>query len=147
MGKRKTFKLPHTLVLIYSLVIGVYFLSLVIPSGQFQRAEKTFQGQSRMVTVPGTYAETPKHRLGPQWLLIAPIRGFQDGSLIIFLIFIFGGTFGILGKTGAIEGGIRKMSAFFSRRPGTQKAVIPALIQALKDNDNDVRRHAAWACS
>jgi len=128
MGKRKPFKLPHTLVLIYLLVVGVYLLSLVIPSGQFRRAEKTFQGQPRMITVPGTYAETPKHRLGPQWLLIAPIRGFQDGSLIIFLIFIFGGTFGILGKTGAIEGGIRKMSAFFARRPGTQKAVIPALM-------------------
>ena len=128
MGQRKTFKLPHTLVLIYLLVVGVYLLSLVLPSGQFKRAEKTFQGQTRMITVPGTYAQIPKHRLGPQWLLIAPIRGFQDGSLIIFLIFIFGGTFGILGKTGAIEAGIRKMSRFFSRRPGSQKVVIPVLM-------------------
>jgi uncharacterized ion transporter superfamily protein YfcC len=128
MATRRSFRLPHTLVLIYILVIGVYLLSLLIPSGEFKRVEKTFQGQTRMITVPGTYTELPKHRLGPEWLLIAPIRGFQDGSLIIFLIFIFGGTFGILGKTGAIEAGIRKMSAFFSRRPGTQRIVIPILM-------------------
>jgi uncharacterized ion transporter superfamily protein YfcC len=125
---KKALKLPHTLVLIYALVIGVYALSLIIPSGTFQRTEKTIQGQTRLMTVPGTYAETPKHRLGPQWLLIAPVRGFQDGSLIIFIILIFGGTFAILGKSGAIESGIRKLSQFFARKPRTQKFVIPVLM-------------------
>ena len=125
---KKALKLPHTLVLIYALVVGVYALSLIIPSGTFQRTEKTIQGQTRLVTVPGTYAETPKHRLGPQWLLIAPVRGFQDGSLIIFIILIFGGTFAILGKSGAIESGIRRLSQFFARKPRTQKFVIPVLM-------------------
>lgn len=128
MTTKKSFKLPHTLVLIYALVIGVYALSLVIPSGTFQRTEKTFQGQTRLITVPGTYAETPKHMLGPQWLLIAPVRGFQDGSLIIFIILIFGGTFAILGKTGAIESGIQRLSRFFAKKPKTQKLVIPVLM-------------------
>ena len=121
-------KLPHTLVLIYALVIGVYVLSLVIPSGEFKRVEKTFQGQTRLITVPGTYAESSKHLLGPQWLLIAPVRGFQDGALIIFIILIFGGTFAILGKSGAIESGIQRLSRFFARKPRTQKFVIPVLM-------------------
>jgi uncharacterized ion transporter superfamily protein YfcC len=128
MANKKGFKLPHTLVLIYALVIGVYALSLVIPSGEFKRVEKTFQGQARLITVPGTYAETPKHMLGPQWLLIAPVRGFQDGALIIFIILIFGGTFAILGKSGAIESGIQRLSRFFARKPKTQKLVIPVLM-------------------
>lgn len=128
MTKKKSFKLPHTLVLIYALVIGVYALSLVIPSGTFQRTEKTFQGQTRLITVPGTYAETPKRMLGPEWLLIAPVRGFQDGSLIIFIILIFGGTFAILGKTGAIESGIQRLSRFFAKKPKTQKLVVPVLM-------------------
>jgi uncharacterized ion transporter superfamily protein YfcC len=128
MATKKSFKLPHTLVLIYALVIGVYALSLVIPSGTFQRTEKTFQGQTRLITVPGTYAETPKHMLGPQWLLIAPVRGFQDGALIIFIILIFGGTFAILGKTGAIESGIQRLSRFFAKKPKTQKLVVPVLM-------------------
>jgi uncharacterized ion transporter superfamily protein YfcC len=128
MEKRKSFRLPHTLVLIYVLVIAVYLLSLFIPAGQFEREERIFQGQKRMVAVPGTFHHLPKKWLGPHWLLIAPIRGFQDASLIIFLIFIFGGTFGLLGKTGAIEGGIHRLAAFFSRQPGLRLLVIPVLM-------------------
>ena len=126
--KKRGFKLPHTLVLIYLLVVGVYVLSLVIPSGEFQRVERSFQGQTRLITVPGTYAETPKRLLGPQWLLIAPVRGFQDGALIIFIILIFGGTFAILGRSGAIESGIQKLSRFFAKRPRTQRLVVPVLM-------------------
>jgi uncharacterized ion transporter superfamily protein YfcC len=128
MAKRPAFKMPHTLVLIYALVILVYVISLLIPSGEFQRAEKTFQGQTKLVAVPGTYTRIDKSYLGPEWLLIAPIRGFQDGALIIFLIFIFGGTFAILGRTGAIEAGIRRLARFFSRNRRSQKFVIPALM-------------------
>jgi uncharacterized ion transporter superfamily protein YfcC len=128
MRKRPRFKLPHTLVLIYALVIIVYVFSLLIPSGKFQRTEKTFQGQTKLVTVPGTYTRIDKNYLGPEWLLIAPIRGFQDGALIIFLIFIFGGTFAILGRTGAIEAGIRRLARFFSRNQKSQKFVIPVLM-------------------
>ncbi len=128
MAKRPGLKLPHTLVLIYALVIIVYALSLLIPSGKFQRTEKTFQGQTKLVTVPGTYSRIDKVYLGPEWLLIAPIRGFQDGALIIFLIFIFGGTFAILGRSGAIEVGIRRLARFFSRNRKSHKFVIPVLM-------------------
>jgi len=128
MRKRSAFKMPHTLRLIYALVIGVYILTLLLPSGQYQRVEKKVMGQTKLMTVPGTYSPTAKKYLGPEWLLIAPIRGFQDGSLIIFLILIFGGTFAILGKSGAIEAGIQRLAAFFSRNPGSKKFVIPVLM-------------------
>lgn len=126
--QKRGLRMPHTLVLIYALVIIVYILTLVVPSGQYQRVEKRIQGQTKLMTVPGTYARIPKHTLGPQWLLIAPIRGFEDASLIIFLILIFGGTFGILSRTGAIEAGIQRLAAFFSRNPGSKKFVIPVLM-------------------
>ena len=125
---KKSFKLPHTLVLIYLLVIAVYVLSLLVPSGEFKREEKVFQGQTKLITVPGTYTEMEKKLLGPEWLLIAPIRGFEDASLIIILIFIFGGSFAILGRTGAIESGIQRLARFFSRNRRSQKVVIPVLM-------------------
>lgn len=128
MKKKPVFKMPHTLVLIYVLVIGVYLLSLLIPSGEYQRVEKSFEEQTKLVTVPGTYSKIEKKLLGPEWLLIAPIRGFEDGALIIFLIFIFGGAFSILGETGAIESGIQRLAQFFSRNRKSQKIVIPVLM-------------------
>lgn len=126
--KKSSFKLPHTLVLIYLLVIAVYILSLLVPSGEFKREEKTFQGQTKLITVPGTYTEIEKKLLGPEWLLIAPIRGFEDGALIIILIFIFGGAFSVLGRTGAIESGIQRLALFFSRNQRSKKIVIPVLM-------------------
>lgn len=125
---KKSLKLPHTLVLIYLLVILVYVVALVLPAGEFNREERTVQGKTRLVTVPGTYHQLEKKWLGPQWLLIAPIRGFQDASLIIFLIFIFGGTFGILTRSGAIDSGIHRLAAFFGRNPGLRILVIPVLM-------------------
>ena len=74
---KKTFRLPHTLVLIFLLLLGVYLLSLLIPSGEFQRVKKTFQGVERQVTLPGTYRQIAKKYLGPEWLVIAPVRGFR----------------------------------------------------------------------
>jgi len=83
---KKVFRLPHTLVLIFILLLGVYLLSLLIPSGEFQRVKKTFQGVERQVTLPGTYHQIEKRHLGPEWLVIAPVRGFADGMYILFTL-------------------------------------------------------------
>jgi uncharacterized ion transporter superfamily protein YfcC len=128
MAKKRTLKMPHTLVLIYGLVIAVYLVSLLLPSGRYQRVEKNIMGQAKLMTVPGTYSQIPKKVLGPEWLLIAPIRGFQDASLIIFLILIFGGSFGILTQTRAVEAGIQRLAKYFSRKPASKKFVIPVLM-------------------
>jgi uncharacterized ion transporter superfamily protein YfcC len=121
-------KLPHTLVLIYLLILGVYILGLVLPAGEFQRVEKKVQSQTRLVTVPGTYHQVARPLLSPHWLLTAPVKGFQDGALIIVLVFIFGGVFAILDRTGALEAGIRRLSAWFAERPRMRLAMIPALM-------------------
>jgi uncharacterized ion transporter superfamily protein YfcC len=125
---KQAFRLPHTLVLIFVLLLGVYVLSLLVPSGEFKRVKKNFQGVERQVTLPGTYHQIEKKYLGPEWLVIAPVRGFADGVLIISLVFIFGGVFSIMQKTGAIEGGIQRLSRFFARRQKLKKLVVPVLM-------------------
>jgi uncharacterized ion transporter superfamily protein YfcC len=125
---KKVFRLPHTLVLIFILLLGIYLLSLIIPSGEFQRVKKNFQGVERQVTLPGTYQQIEKRYLGPEWLVIAPVRGFADGVLIISLVFIFGGVFAVLQKTGAIEAGIQRLSAFFTGHRKLKRLVVPALM-------------------
>jgi len=127
-GTRKRFRLPHTLVLIFILIAGVYLLSLLIPSGEFKREKRSFEGVERQVTLPGTYHLLAKKYLGPEWLVIAPVRGFADGVLIISLVFIFGGVINVMQKTGAIEGGIQRLSAFFARRRKLKRLVVPALM-------------------
>jgi uncharacterized ion transporter superfamily protein YfcC len=125
---KRSFRLPHTLVLIFVLILGVYLLSLLIPSGEFQRVKREFQGVERQVTLPGTYHLLPKKHLGPEWLVMAPVQGFADGVLIISLVFVFGGVINVLQQTGAIEGGIQRLSAFFARRRKLKRLVVPTLM-------------------
>jgi len=125
---RKGFKLPHTLVLIYILVLLIYVLTWIIPSGEFKKVEKKIEGTTRIVTVPGTFHYVEKKPVGPESLLIAPIKGFQEGVMIIAFLFIIGGAFAVIQKTGTIDMAIKKMAVTFSKHPKYQKFIIPVLM-------------------
>jgi uncharacterized ion transporter superfamily protein YfcC len=116
--------MPHTLVIVGSLVVFVLVLSWLMPSGTYQTVERA----GRQVTIPGTYQRVAKVILGPQWLLIAPIRGFLDGSLIIAFLLLIGGSFNVIQTTGIIELGIRKITAALAGRPHLEKLMIPVLM-------------------
>jgi uncharacterized ion transporter superfamily protein YfcC len=126
--KKAKFAMPHPIVLIYVLVILMVVLTWVIPSGEFQRVETKVGGSSRLVTVPGTFHRVAQQPAGLEALLLSPIRGFQDGMLIIVFLFIIGGAFNVINESGAINLAIKRMAAAFSRRPGLQRFIIPALM-------------------
>jgi uncharacterized ion transporter superfamily protein YfcC len=117
-------RMPHTLVIVGSLVVFVLVLSWLVPSGTYQTVEKA----GRQVTIPGTYQRVAKVVLGPQWLVIAPIRGFLDGSLIIAFLLLIGGSFNVIQTTGIVELGIRKITAALASRPHLEKLMIPVLM-------------------
>ena len=56
----RSFRMPHTLVIVGALVVIVLLMSWIIPSGTYDRVEK----DGRMVTVSGTYKQVEKDRLG-----------------------------------------------------------------------------------
>lgn len=121
-------KMPHTLVIVGALIILVLVLSWLIPSGEYQRtAVETSEG-IRKVTIPGTFHLVPKVMLGLQALLLAPIKGFLDGSLLICFLLVIGGTFAVFQETGAVESGICGLTDVLARRPALKGLVIPVLM-------------------
>ena len=126
--KKAKFTMPHPIVLIYVLVIMMVVLTWIVPSGEFQRVETKVGGSSRLVTVPGTFHRVEQSPAGLEALLLAPIRGFQDGMLIIVFLFIIGGAFNVINESGAINLAIQKMAAAFSRHPRLHNFIIPALM-------------------
>ena len=110
-------RMPHTLVIVGSLIVFVLVLSWIVPSGAYRTVEKA----GRAVTIPGTYERVDKVILGPQWLLLAPIRGFLDGSLIIAFLLLIGGSFNVIQTTGIVELGIRKITAALASRSAQAK--------------------------
>ena len=110
-------QMPHTLVIVGALIVLVLVLSWLIPSGEYQRtAVETSEGV-RKVTIPGTFHLVPKVMLGLQALLLAPIKGFLDGSLLICFLLVIGGTFAVFQETGAVESGICGLTDVLARRP------------------------------
>ncbi len=122
------FTMPHTLVVVMSLVILVLALSWVVPSGEYQRTTVQTSEGTRSVTVAGSYAEVPKVHLGPVAILDAPIRGFLDAAQLVVFLLVIGGSFGVFQETGAVEFGIRRLVAALDRRPHLEGLLIPALM-------------------
>lgn len=120
----RTFRMPHTLVIVGTLVVLVLLLSWVVPSGTYQTVEKN----GRQVTVPGTYQQGEKVYLGPQWLVIAPIKGFADGAMIISFLFLIGGAFNVIQETGIIHFVIRRLTVTLRSRPWLEKLLIPVMM-------------------
>ena len=120
----RTFRMPHTLVIVGSLIAFVLILAWVVPSGTYQTVEKA----GRQVTVPGTYQQIEKIWLGPQWLMLAPIKGFLDGALIIAFLLLIGGAFSVIQATGTIEFAIRRITSLLATRSHLTKLVIPVLM-------------------
>ncbi len=122
--EQRSLRMPHTLVIVGSLILLVLVLSWVVPSGTFERVAR----EGREVTVPGTYQQADKVLLGPQWLMIAPIRGFLDGALIIAFLLVIGGAFNVIQATGTIEFAIKRVTAALTTRPTLERLLIPVMM-------------------
>lgn len=113
-------KLPHVFALIFIVIAFCTILTYLIPSGSFERETKLVDGKQREVVVLGTYETLEKHYslagfvlgenvenkatpVGIMGFLKAVPQGMEKAADIIFFIFVIGGVFGILSKTGVIE--------------------------------------------
>jgi len=82
------FKMPHTLTLLFFLMVAALFATWIIPQGQFE----TELVNGREVVLPGTY-EVAEDRefMNPVELFLSVPRAFADAQAIIFFLFIIGG--------------------------------------------------------
>jgi uncharacterized ion transporter superfamily protein YfcC len=112
-------RIPHVFALLTGVVFACSLLTWIVPSGEFERETRLVGGSQRSMVVADTYETIPKHRtargllftgseegaanpVGLDGFLSAIPRGMIAAADIIFFIFIIGGVFGILQKTGTI---------------------------------------------
>jgi len=114
MTKRK-FKVPHTLVILFSMVVLAQILTYMIPAGSFDRVETE---TGRMQVVPGSFHLTPDvPAVSPFASLTAIPKGFSGAHEIIFFVFIIGGLFAVLRATGSLEAGMASLLRRWGDRP------------------------------
>ncbi len=97
----KRFHVPHTLVLLFMIMILALVATWLLPQGSFQMAPNE---QGRMMVVPGSYTvHAERVWLSPAVLFTAVPRALADAQAIIFFLLIVGGAIAVLRATGMID--------------------------------------------
>jgi len=107
-------RLPHPLILLVFCVIAAAALTWVLPSGQYDRREDKAAG--REVVIPGTYHEVAASPVGPFDALVAIPKGMSDAASIIFYVFLVGGAFAVVERTGTLA----RLVEWLARRLATR---------------------------
>lgn len=93
--------MPHTLALLFAMMIIALFMTWVLPQGQF---DTVLNEQGRAVVVPGSYAVLEERVWLPPWIVFTAVpRALADAQLIIFFLLIVGGTIAVLRASGAMD--------------------------------------------
>ena len=103
---RKIFKVPHTYVILFTIVIIMTLATYVLPAGIYERV--TDPNTGRTVVDPTSYHHVERTPVNLFEMVKAVPDGMKAAANIIFFIFIVGGAFAIIQSTGAIDGGISR---------------------------------------
>lgn len=101
------FKMPHTYVILISIMALMLVLTHIIPAGQYQRVEDPVSG--KMVVVPGSYEQIDVDAPGVFDLFLALQHGYVDAADIMFLIVFAYGFVYVLTKNGTMDAALGTM--------------------------------------
>jgi uncharacterized ion transporter superfamily protein YfcC len=107
-------RFPHPLALLVGCMLLAAVLTWILPAGRYERREDPVTGRS--LVVPGSYAQVPATPVGPMDAVVAIPKGMVDAGLIIFYVFLVGGAFTVVERTGALGRLVNSMVRALSGR-------------------------------
>jgi len=113
---------PHPVILLLGCVALAAALTWVVPAGAYDRRDDPVSG--RAVVVAGTYHAVERAPVGVFEALVAVPKGLIDASSVIFLVFLSGGAFTVVDRTGALR---RLVDALARRLKSRGILVIPVV--------------------
>lgn len=124
LNTKKKWKLafPETSLLLMIIILFAAAMTYVMPAGQFERLLDEETG--RELVKAGTYAVTDSNPTSLVELFSSIFRGLVKASDIITLIFVIGGAFGIVARTGAIAAGLGSLVKKLNGRESIMVAII-----------------------
>ncbi|HET9709780.1 MAG TPA: hypothetical protein VFP39_15880 [Gemmatimonadales bacterium] len=100
----RRFAFPNPLVLLIGCLLVAAAASWVVPTGQYDRRDDPVTG--RPVVVAGTYHAVPRSPVSPFAAMVAIPKGMGDAAAVIFFVFLVGGAFTVVDRTGALRWGV-----------------------------------------
>ena len=115
-------RFPHPLTLLVACVFVAAILTHIVPAGEFTRRKDTSSGQERELVVPGSFHSVAARPVSAFETFVTIPKGMGKASDIIFLVFLVGGAFSVVDRTGAFRGGVTWL---VRRLEGRESLVIP----------------------
>lgn len=97
---RPRFRFPHPLVLLVLCVLVAAALTWLLPAGKYERRDDPATG--RQVVVAGTYQAVEASPVDGFGAVVAIPKGMTDAASVIFYVFLVGGAFAVVERTGAL---------------------------------------------
>lgn len=98
---KRFLQIPHTLALLFVIMIGALMATWLLPQGEFQTA---VNDAGNTVVVPGTYQHAEERvTLSPVALFTVVPRAMAAAQDIIFFVLIVGGALAVLRASGLID--------------------------------------------
>jgi uncharacterized ion transporter superfamily protein YfcC len=107
-------RFPHPLILLVLCVVVAATLTWVLPAGEYERRQDPVAG--REVVVAGTYHRVAANPVGPFEAVVAIPKGMTDAAAIIFYVFLVGGAFAVVERTGALGQLVNWLAQRLARR-------------------------------
>ena len=118
-------KFPNALVIMLGAILLAWILTFLIPQGTYQRIEQPESG--RTTVVPGSFAQTAAPHPGVLDLFRSVPEGLIDQASLIALIFLLGGGFYVIEKSGALGQGLQRIVGLMKGREPLALLVVSLL--------------------
>ena len=118
-------KFPNALVIMLGAILLAWILTFLIPQGTYQRIEQPESG--RTTVVPGSFAPTAAPHPGVLDLFRSVPEGLIDQASLIALIFLLGGGFYVIEKSGALGQGLQRIVGLMKGREPLALLVVSLL--------------------
>lgn len=119
--KKKEMKMPHTLGIVFGIILLVAIATYFVPGGAYERIVNE---AGRTVVVDGTFSYVESNPQGIFAILQAPFEGIISAAEIIAFLFIVGGAINVVSRTKSIDLGIVRL---VNKLKGREILIIPIL--------------------
>ena len=114
VGTAPRLRFPHPLILLVLCVLVAAALTWLLPAGEYERRKDPVAG--REVVVAGTYHPVPPSPVGPFEAVVDIPKGMSDAASVIFYVFLVGGAFAVVERTGALAQLVNRLAGRLARR-------------------------------
>ena len=122
-------KFPDPILLLMGFIIVAAMATYVIPSGKFDRATDPLS--NREIVVAGSFNEVESNPIDFFEMFVAIPKGMQQAASVIFFVFLVGGAFVVIDRTGALNGLVIWVAHKLQGRESMMIPIITILFAAL----------------